>query len=110
MAKGKSTSSGKLQSATSSKRNASASGNGRSPAPAKKSTAAGQREISAAEIGNVAGQVWACLSEDGEQTLAAIKKSIDAPADVVVAAIGWLAREDKLDFSTTGRAVKICLR
>jgi hypothetical protein len=50
------------------------------------------------------------LDRDGTQTIAAIKKSVDAPGDVVVAAIGWLAREDKLDFSGDSRSVKISLR
>jgi len=66
--------------------------------------------FSGIEIGHVAGDVWAMLGRDGGQTIAAIKKSIDAPGDVVLAAIGWLAREDKLEFSANGRTVKISLR
>ena len=62
------------------------------------------------EIGHVAGEVWGLLSRDGGQTVAAIKKSINAPSDAVLAAIGWLAREDKLEFSMHGRSVKISLR
>jgi hypothetical protein len=66
--------------------------------------------LSAEEIGHVAGEVWACLDRDGTQTIAAIKKAVNAPGDLVVAAIGWLAREDKLDFSGDSRTVKISLR
>jgi hypothetical protein len=66
--------------------------------------------FSGIEIGHVAGDVWGLLGRDGGQTIAAIKKSIDAPGDVVLAAIGWLAREDKLEFSANGRSVKISLR
>jgi hypothetical protein len=62
------------------------------------------------EIGHVAGEVWGVLSGQGPLTLAAIKKEVEAPGDVVIAAIGWLAREDKLDFLTAGRTVKIALR
>jgi hypothetical protein len=58
----------------------------------------------------VSGDVWGLLVRDGAQTIAAIKKSIDAPPDLVLAAIGWLAREDKLEFSTHGRSVKVSLR
>jgi len=58
----------------------------------------------------VAGDVWGLLVRDGTLTVAAIKKSIDAPGDVVLAAIGWLAREDKLEFLTQGRSVKVSLR
>jgi Winged helix-turn-helix domain (DUF2582) len=66
--------------------------------------------FSTIEIGHVAGDVWGLLSRDGDITISAIKKSIDAPADVVLAAIGWLAREDKVEFSTQGRSVNVSLR
>jgi len=66
--------------------------------------------FSSAEIGHVAGDVWGLLVNDGSLTVVTIKKSIDAPPDLVLAAIGWLAREDKLEFSTHGRSVKVSLR
>jgi hypothetical protein len=66
--------------------------------------------ISDVEIGHVAGDVWGALVRDGTLTVAAIKKTVDAPGDVVMAAIGWLAREEKLAFSSQGRSVKISLR
>ena len=66
--------------------------------------------FSTIEIGHVAGDVWGLLVNDGSLTLAAIKKAVDAPGDLVLAAIGWLAREDKLEFSTQGRSVKVSLR
>jgi hypothetical protein len=80
------------------------------PPSTKKSDSATQQAFSPHEIGNVAGEIWGLLTNDGEQTLAGIKKSVDAPADIVLAAIGWLAREDKLEFATSGRTVKISLR
>jgi hypothetical protein len=58
----------------------------------------------------VAGKLWHCLNEDGGQSLANIKKAVDVPSDLVLAAIGWLAREDKLVFSNSGRSVTISLR
>lgn len=66
--------------------------------------------ISDVEIGHVAGDVWGVLARSGPLTLAAIKKDVKAPGDIVAAAIGWLAREDKLEFSSNGRTVKIGLR
>ena len=110
MAKSKSNSSAKTQSASGTKRKASASTDGRSSSPAKKSPTSAPPSISNEQIGQAAGEIWGLLSRDGGQSLAAIKKSVDAPGDVVVAAIGWLAREDKLDFATSGRTVKISLR
>ena len=47
------------------------------------------------------------LHGQGWQTLAAVKKGVDQPADVTLMAIGWLAREGKLDFTTSGRSLKI---
>ena len=67
-------------------------------------------EMSSIEIGHVAGEVWGILSQHGELTLADLKKEVPAPADLVLAAIGWLAREDKLEFTTAGRKVKVSLR
>ena len=71
-------------------------GRGVEPDPAAARTPG---SFSGIEIGHVAGEVWGLLGRDGGQTVAAIKKSINAPSDVVLAAIGWLAREDKLEFS-----------
>lgn len=61
-------------------------------------------------IGQTAGAVWGLLSEKGEITLTAVKKEITAPSDLILAAVGWLAREDKLDFVTRGRSVKLALK
>jgi hypothetical protein len=110
VAKRKSTSAAKPQAAAPSARSGSASGNGVSPPSTRKAGATTQPAFSPQEIGNAAGEIWALLSNNGEQTLAAIKKSVDTPSEVVLAAIGWLAREDKLEFATSGRTVKISLR
>jgi len=61
-------------------------------------------------IGQTAGLVWQTLADNGAQTLATLKKSVDAPSDLVLLAVGWLAREDKLDFETAGRTTTISLR
>jgi hypothetical protein len=50
------------------------------------------------------------VNEQGEQSLAYIKSSADAPSDLILAAIGWLAHEDKLWFVTKGRSVVLSLR
>jgi hypothetical protein len=69
-----------------------------------------QRFLSNDQIGETAGEVWHALAEHGGQSLTALKKSIEAPAELVAAAVGWLAREGKLDFTTSGRSVKVSLR
>jgi winged helix-turn-helix protein DUF2582 len=72
--------------------------------------AAARHTLSTETIGHVAGQVWQLLDSQGAQSVPAIKKAVSAPDEVVLAAIGWLAREDKLTFSKSGRALTISLR
>lgn len=69
-----------------------------------------QRSLTSAEIGRVAGEVWQLLNDENHRSLASIKKSIDAPDALILAAIGWLAREDKLQFDTSGRNTNVSLR
>jgi Winged helix-turn-helix domain (DUF2582) len=77
-------------------------------APAK-AAAKIERMLTANDIGAVAGDVWGFLAGGDGRTLAAIKKGVTAPPEVVAAAIGWLAREDKLEF-TGGKTLKITLK
>ncbi|MBP88538.1 MAG: hypothetical protein CMJ64_17785 [Planctomycetaceae bacterium] len=61
------------------------------------------------QIGETAGVVWHCLSENGAMSMTKLVKSIDAPRDTVMQAVGWLAREDKvtIDETTRGRVVAL---
>ena len=45
------------------------------------------------QIGETAGSVWRVLELKGPQSLAALKKQVKAPGDLVLMAVGWLARE-----------------
>lgn len=78
--------------------------------PISNATPFPQRTLSNDEIGSVAGDIWRLLGDQNALSLTAIKKSINAPSDMVVAAVGWLAREDKLVFKKSGRSVKVSLR
>jgi len=69
-----------------------------------------QRSLTSDEIGHVAGEVWQLLNDQNGQSLASIKKSINAPEAIILAAIGWLAREGKLQFETSGRNTNVSLR
>ena len=66
--------------------------------------------LSDEQIGQIAGEVWHLLAASDGLSLAALKKSFDAPSDTVLAALGWLAREGKIDFASSGRTVKVSLR
>jgi hypothetical protein len=57
-------------------------------------------------IGDTAGVVWHYLNDNGRSTLTELTKEIDAPRDVVMQAIGWLAREDKIAIEEEARGRK----
>ncbi len=58
------------------------------------------------QIGEIAGVLWHHLDEHGPSTLSQLAKEIDAPRDVIMQAVGWLAREDKLSIEEEGRGKK----
>ncbi len=62
------------------------------------------------QIGAIAGQVWHRLNETGTASLTQLIKEIDAPRDVVMQAVGWLAREGKISIEANGRSriVSLC--
>ena len=62
------------------------------------------------EIGETAGQVWQALSEHGSMSMAKLVERVGGNRDVVMQAVGWLAREDKLDISETKRGKTLTLR
>jgi hypothetical protein len=66
--------------------------------------------LAAEQIGIAAGAVWSYLSDNGETSLATLKKEVSAPADLVLAAVGWLAREEKLEFTVSGKTAKLALK
>ena len=49
-------------------------------------------------IGETAGRSGKLLVDDGPMSPAKLVKTVGAPRDVVMQAIGWLAREDKVSF------------
>ena len=62
------------------------------------------------QIGETAGTIWHVLSENGSLSLTKLAKTVDAPRDSVMQAIGWLAREGKVEIEETGRGRFISLR
>lgn len=61
------------------------------------------------QIGETAGQVWHELSENGAKSLAKLAKQLDAPRDLVMQAVGWLARENKIQIVEQKRVKTISL-
>ena len=60
-------------------------------------------------IGEVAGQVWNYLNTTDSASLTQLTKEVDAPRDLVMQAVGWLAREGKLSIKENGRSRTISL-
>ena len=63
-----------------------------------------------AQVGEAAGKIWHLLNDHGPQTLAQIKKKVNGSGDLVVFALGWLAREDKVEISQEKKSYKVTLR
>jgi len=61
-------------------------------------------------IGLIAGQVWEFLNESGPVTLSKLSREIEAPRDLIMQGVGWLAREDKIEFRPGARSKQIALR
>jgi hypothetical protein len=63
-----------------------------------------------AEIGDTAGDVWNTLANNGPMSLAKLVKAVGQPRDLVMQALGWLAREDKIWIEEQKRSRIVSLR
>ena len=62
------------------------------------------------QIGETAGAVWRLLSEDGPLSVSKLSRQLDAPRDLVMQAVGWLAREEKIWIEEESRSRVVYLR
>lgn len=62
------------------------------------------------QVGETAGAVWKYLRENGASSLSSIEKNVKTPKPVVHMAIGWLAREGKVEFAEENRTVRLSLK
>jgi DNA-binding transcriptional ArsR family regulator len=61
-------------------------------------------------IGDTAGVAWSALSEDGPMSMAKLVQAVGGPRDIVMQALGWLAREGKICVEEEGRSRIVSLR
>lgn len=61
-------------------------------------------------VGNTAGKVWHQLEDNGPQTLTQLKKNLNGEGDVLQFAIGWLARENKVQIVPEKKTFRVALR
>jgi hypothetical protein len=59
------------------------------------------------DIGETAGSIWRTLDEEGPLRLSTLKKQIKVADALFYMAIGWLAREGKLEFEAEGRGFNL---
>ena len=60
-------------------------------------------------IGLTAGQIWNYLNENGETTVAKMKKELDLKGNFAELGLGWLAREGKVEISKKGTSTNVRL-
>jgi len=60
-------------------------------------------------IGETAGKVWKTLRAKGEINISQLPKILDEKSATVNQAVGWLAREDKIEFRKKGAQILISL-
>lgn len=74
------------------------------------STASMERTAMQELVGTTAGRIWEYLSAHGPSTVLKIKASLGIPNSQLYLALGWLAREEKLEIIEFEHTYKIALR
>jgi len=62
------------------------------------------------QIGFSAGEIYNYLSQNGTTTFAKMKKELDLKGNFADLGLGWLARENKVEISQKGPAVRVSLK
>jgi hypothetical protein len=63
-----------------------------------------------AQVGETAGKIWNLLNDEGLHTFAQLKKKLNGSGELLSFALGWLAREDKVDITQEKKLVKVALK
>ncbi len=61
------------------------------------------------KIIETAGKTWKTLGAQGEISIPQLAKLLDEKEDIVCQAIGWLAREDKINYATKSNKTLVSL-
>ncbi|HVP80403.1 MAG TPA: winged helix-turn-helix domain-containing protein [Thermodesulfobacteriota bacterium] len=60
-------------------------------------------------IGEIAGKIWTALGERQNVDILKLPKMLKEKAEIVYQALGWLAREDKINYHTKDRKTFVSL-
>jgi hypothetical protein len=61
------------------------------------------------KIGEAAGRVWETLAAKNEVGLEQLPRMLKLKSDITYQALGWLAREDKINYRTKAGKVYVSL-
>ena len=56
-----------------------------------------------------AGKTWRYLGQNGQTNISQLSRALNEKSEVVLQALGWLAREDKIDYSVKNRRTFVAL-
>jgi Mn-dependent DtxR family transcriptional regulator len=62
-----------------------------------------------AKVGETAGKIWNLLKEKGEVNISQLPRLLNEKSVIVHQALGWLAREDKIEYRTEAGKTYISL-
>jgi hypothetical protein len=62
------------------------------------------------QVGETAGKIWNVLNDEGPQTYVQLKKKLDGSGELLSFALGWLARENKVEIRQEKKLVKVALK
>lgn len=62
------------------------------------------------QVGETAGQVWKLLASEGPQSAAQLKKKLSPKGELLSMALGWLAREDKIELLNDKKTLVVQLK
>ena len=61
-------------------------------------------------VGETAGKIYQALSSGGPQTVSQLKKKLDGSGELLNFALGWLAREDKIEMVQEKKNIHVQLK
>jgi hypothetical protein len=62
------------------------------------------------QIGETAGVIWKALNKNGPLSVTKLAEKTSVNRDLLMQALGWLAREDKIDIAETKRGRVVSLK
>ena len=62
------------------------------------------------KVGEAAGLIWQAVDSQGPLKVTALKKQLKLSDTILHMSLGWLAREDKIEMTASGRTFLVQLK